>query len=119
MQRRSVLLSLLPFAIVACAPTGAPGGLYRVGAAEQSNCFRPVQTLGAPPPEAFEELATISAACPYTSPKTCDRLLLARACDLTADAIIVQESSAIGRRAKPQLVEEAIAIRFSANGRVR
>ena len=110
---------MVAMASVACAQTGAPGGLYRMPTTEQSSCLWPVRTLSSPPPVAFKDVATISVVCPYTSPRTCDRLLLARACDLGADAIIAQASGATGRTRNPPLVEEAIAIRFLAPRGVR
>jgi hypothetical protein len=71
-----------------------------------------VQRLSALPSGAFEEVASLSATCPYTSPNGCDRLLLARACELGADAIVAGKSRIIGRKGKPQLAEEAVAIRL-------
>ena len=113
MLRSGVAPSLIFWAVTACAARSAPGGLYRVGGVEQSNCAHPVQLLSAPPPEPFEELASLSVTCPYPSPNTCDRLLLARACNLKADALVVRENRVIGRKTKPQLAEEAVAIRFT------
>jgi hypothetical protein len=77
-----------------------------------------VQLLSVPPPEAFEQLASLSVTCPYPSPNTCDRRLLAKACDLGANAVVVQRSNVIGRKGKPELAEEAIAIRFLVKAQV-
>jgi hypothetical protein len=62
-------------------------------------------------------LAAISVTCPYVSAATCERSLLARGCELAADAVVVRRSNVIGRKATPQLAEEAIAIRFIVNTR--
>ena len=118
MQRLAVLPIFVLFAMTACAEDSAPAGLYKLGGAEKSICPRPVQLLNAPPPEAFEEVASLSATCPYTSPNTCDRRLLARACELATDAVVIQGGKVTGRKAKPQLAEDAVAIRFSVETRV-
>ena len=109
--------TLMLFAVMACAQRSPPAGLYRLGGAEQSRCPRPVQLLDTTPAEAFQELASISATCPYTSPTTCERSLLRRGCELAADAVVLRQSNVMGRRAKPQLAEEAVAIRFAVNPR--
>lgn len=117
-QRQLVRLSLVSLALTACSGSSTPAGLYRVGGVEQSSCAHSVRLLRARPREAFEELASLSATCPYPSPNTCERRLLARACDLAADAVVVEESRVIGRKGKPELAEEAIAIRFAVKSRV-
>jgi len=76
---------------VSCAATPHQGGLYRAGVAESNDCSHVVHLLTAEQmPSAYRELAQVSATCPYVSPRTCERILLSRACELEADAVVAE-----------------------------
>jgi len=99
---------------VSCAATPHQGGLYRLGVAESDNCSHAVHLITAEQmPSTSRELAQVSATCPYVYPRTCERILLSRACELLADAVVIRETRVIGSKAKPQLADEALVIGFN------
>ena len=108
------------WATIACSATPAPAPSYRLSGPEQSECPRPVQLLS--PAEVsgpYRELSRLSVTCPYLVPNACERKLLARGCELGADAILLtrsnlERSKELGRN-KGQLADEAVAIRFQAS----
>ncbi|MEO8903575.1 MAG: hypothetical protein ABI627_18805 [Polyangiaceae bacterium] len=104
---------LLFIGSVSCAATPHQGGLYRVGVAEPDECSHVVHLLTAEQvPSAYRELAQVSATCPYVSPRTCERILLSRACELDADAVVIRQTRVIGRKGKPQLADDALVIGY-------
>ena len=99
---------------VSCAATPHQGGLYRAGVAESNDCSHVVHLLTAEQmPSAYRELAQVSATCPYVSPRTCERILLSRACELEADAVVIRQTRVIGRKGNPQLADDALVIGFN------
>ena len=129
----ALLARLLLLGGVACAPSPPPAPPYRLGDNASSECPRSVQ-LFTPEQVArpYRELSEISATCPYVSPTTCDRILLARGCDLGADAVVILKTSTLGTSAagatsarrslggpSARLVEEARLVRWSSNDPTR
>ena len=104
-----------------CASTSQSAAPYRLSEPEPVTCLHPVSLLSesqASRPQ-YREVARLSATCFSMAPTRCEQTLLARACELGADAIIIQRETALdrgARRAKnaPQMAEEAIAVRFAA-----
>ncbi len=99
-----------------CASTTQPAAPYRLSEPEPVSCLHPVSVLTAAQASrpAYHEVARLSATCPGIAPTQCERTLLARACDLGADAIIVQRELPIARtKYTSRMAEEAIAVRFA------
>ncbi len=91
-----------------------PRSLYRLSSVEAPPCAHRVTLLTAAQMAAdeYRELAHLSATCPPISPTTCERVLLARACDIGADTVVITQTTTIGTKGKPEQVDEATA--FSA-----
>lgn len=105
-------------ALVAGGCTGAqPPPPYGSSRAEPA-CLHPIEllTLSQASRPAYRELAHLSVTCPKLAPTTCEQSLLARGCELGADAIVVQRQVAVRSNTKyvPQIAEEALAVRFTA-----
>lgn len=103
----------------ACASAAQPEPPYRLGGMAQTACAHPVQLLtldqvGQP----YREVSQLSVACPFLSVSTCERRLLARGCELGADAIVITRTSVLAARGRrpnqAELADEAVAIRFAA-----
>ena len=100
-----------------CASTTQPEGPYRLIQPEPVSCLHPVSVLSAAQASrpAYREVARMSATCPGIAPTQCEQTLLARACELGADAIIIQREQPIARtKYTSRMAEEAIAVRFTA-----
>src|SRR5450432_2277277 len=111
-----VSLLLLLLGSASCISTPPRGGIYRVSGEPRSDCSHSVQLLQAAQLlPAHHELARLSATCPYLSPITCELELLSRGCELGADAIVITATRTIGKSEKPQLADEALAIRFESS----
>jgi hypothetical protein len=104
---------LLLLGAASCAAAPHQEGLYRLSDAKPIECSRVVRLLTVEQaPLAYHELAQVSATCPYVSPRTCEHILLSRGCELGADAIVVRGTHVIGRKAKPMLADDGLAIGF-------
>ena len=108
---------LAALAAPACSSTPQPAPSYRLSGPEQSSCPRSVQLLTlAQVPGSYREVSRLSVTCPYLLPNGCERRLLARGCELGADAIVLTRSNlqrSDGKN-KGYLADEAVAIRFQA-----
>ena len=106
---------LAALAAPACSSTPEPAPGYRLSGPEQSSCPRSVQLLTlAQVPGSYREVSRLSVTCPYLVPNGCERRLLARGCELGADAIVLTRSK-LQRSPGPNkidLADEAVAIRF-------
>ena len=116
--RAEVCCSLLAvFAAFACSSPPAPAPSYRLSGPEQSSCLHPVRLLTfAQVPGSYRELSSLSVTCPYLFPNACERELLARGCELGADAVVLtrsnlQRAKILGSN-KAELADEAVAIRL-------
>jgi len=65
----------------------------------------------------YRQLAKLSATCSKLQRSRCEQLLLARACELGADAVLIESSEAPPplhtiRRSEMRVTEEAVAVRY-------
>jgi len=108
---------LAALAAPACSSAPQPAPSYRLSGPEQSSCPRSVQILTfAQVPGSYREVSRLSVTCPYLLPNGCERRLLARGCELGADAIVLTRSKLQGSpgKNKVDLADEAVAIRFQS-----
>ena len=112
---RAVVIVAIFASGCATASRTPPAEPYRLSRPEVT-CPHPVEllTLAQASRPAYRELARLSATCPKLSPTTCEQFLLARGCEVGADAIVVQRELPIARvKHPPQMAAEAIAVRFA------
>lgn len=109
-----------------CASNSVSRGAYDF-APPESECLHSVELLSAAQlTRPYLELASLSATCPSLSPRACAQTLLARGCELHADAVVIDASSVLaprtqflpprGRTNRALLAEEARAIRYRTVG---
>ena len=78
------------------------------------NCPRPVRLIEGEDAYqgTYREITRISVACQYRAPLTCDEALLARGCELGADAVWVKQTSSTRVNAPSLMTKEGLAISF-------
>ena len=76
----------------------APTDYYRLAKPSERKCPRDVPILRANQAggRPYEELKSLSATCYPGTPGVCEQTLLERACELGADALLMQEPQALG-----------------------
>ena len=62
----------------------------------------------------YRELASISVTCGALAPEDCDMSLLARGCDLGADAVWVKSSSYVAGARHGRSSESGVALEYTA-----
>lgn len=114
---RVSLAGLIGVVVVGSACSGERAhGLYHLSSAPPPSCARPVRLVRgeAAIDDSYRELASISATCGDVAPTDCENTLLARACELGADAVWIKNTSYVGPKRHPRLTEEGVAVAFTS-----
>ena len=120
-RTRSVSRDRRSGGFASCSSGPRPPSVYELSRGEPAECRHPVQLFSEGEPlRRYRELARVSVTCPLLAPRACEEKLLARACDLGANAVLIRRSNttspAMFRRTKTGrealLVDEAVAVRY-------
>lgn len=113
---RGWLLGVSVAAALGCARAGSAG---QAAVADPSKtaavCARRVELITAEmaPPKPFRELRTLDVTCHSAFPRECDGELVARGCDVGADAVWLKRTSYIAVTRHGLMTKEALAVAFT------